>query len=218
MANHCLDDLPIHRAIAKYKKETFVFSIIERDIENYNEREQYWISYYKSTIPNGYNVLPGGQNNPTLKGEQHPRNTLTDSQVTEIIEFLLFSNLSQRKIAEVIGTTERIVNSINKGETHSVPGHDYPLRTKFCHFSKQTLEQIKWLLIHTDASLESIAKYFNLTKGNISQINLGKIHKDDRAYPLRDATGKQRSDIEILNFLAKQEENQLKEDVNNAGT
>lgn len=41
MANHHLDNLPIHLTIAKYKKESFSFSIIEENIENYNEREQY---------------------------------------------------------------------------------------------------------------------------------------------------------------------------------
>lgn len=140
MARHHLDDLPIHLAIAKYKEEAFSFTVIEEDVENYNEREAYWIKYYNSLVPNGYNILPGGQGTPILKGEKHPRNTLKDEQVENITEYLLFSNLSQRQIAEIIGTTERVVNSINKGETHSIDGYSYPLRRKFCHYSQETLE------------------------------------------------------------------------------
>ena len=205
MARHHLDNLPVHLAIAKYKEEAFSFAIIEENIENYNEREAYWINYYNSQIPNGYNILPGGQTNPILKGEAHPRNTLSNEQVEDIFEYLLFSNLSQRKIAELIGTTERVVNSINKGETHSIEGHLYPLREKFCHFSRDTLEQIYWLLEHSDASLDSLAKFFGLTKGNISQINLGKTHKLDREYPIRTKHGIPRDEQEILAFLFERE-------------
>ena len=209
MARRHLDDLPIHLAIAKYKEENFSYAIIEENIENYNEREAYWIAYYNSLVPNGYNILPGGQNNPILKGEKHPRNTVPDTQVEEIIEYLLFSNLSQRQIAEIVGTTERIVNSINKGETHSLDKYNYPLRRKFCHYSQKTLEQIYWLLEYSDASLESIAKFFGLTKGNISQINLGKILKSRRKYPIRSNTGVPRDKQEILAFLFERENNEL---------
>ena len=201
MARHHLDELPIHLAISKYKEENFSFTVIEENVENYNEREAYWISYYNSLVPNGYNILPGGQNNPILKGEKHPRNTLTDNQVDEIIEMLLFSNISQRDIAEKVGTTERIVNSINRGETHNIDIYHYPLREKYCHFSTKTLEEIYWLLAHSDASFDSIAKYYGLTKGNISQINLGKIHKTNLEYPLRHEPGCPRDKQEILTFL-----------------
>jgi predicted XRE-type DNA-binding protein len=205
MARHHLDNLPVHLAIAKYKEEAFSFAVLEENVENYNEREAYWINYYNSQVPNGYNILPGGQTNPILKGEAHPRNTLSNKQVEDIFEYLLFSNLSQRKIAELVGTTERVVNSINKGEAHSIKGHLYPLREKFCHFSRDTLEQIYWLLEHSDASLESLAKFFGLTKGNISQINLGKIHKLDREYPIRAKHGIPRDEQEILAFLFERE-------------
>ena len=205
MARHHLDELPIHLAIAKHKEENFSFTIIEENVENYNEREAYWIKHYNSLSPNGYNILPGGQTNPILKGEKHPRNTLADQQVDEIIEHLLFSNLSQRAIADLVGTTERIVNSINKGESHQIDGYIYPLRPKFCHYSQKTLEEIFWLLSNSDASLDSIAKYFGLTKGNISQINLGKIHKININYPIREESGRPRDKQEILVFLFKKE-------------
>lgn len=125
-----------------------------------------------------------------MKGEAHPRNTLTDKQVEEVVDYLLFSSLSQREIAKIIGTTERVINSINRGDAHKIEDYSYPLRKKFCHYSQKTLEQIYLLLSKTDASLDSIGSFFSLTKGNISQINLGKIHKiDNKAYPLRDEIG-----------------------------
>ena len=51
----------LYRAIEKYGKDNFAFEIIEGPIDNYNEKEIYWISYYKSTDKKfGYNILLGG--------------------------------------------------------------------------------------------------------------------------------------------------------------
>jgi hypothetical protein len=58
--------LPVHRAIHKYGKRTEndielleQFEVIDRQI--LQERERYWISYYKTYIPeNGYNLTYGG--------------------------------------------------------------------------------------------------------------------------------------------------------------
>lgn len=110
--------------------------------------------------PKGYNILSGGQIAPIMKGEAHPRNTLTNKQVEEAIDYLLFSSLSQREIAKIIGTTERVINSINRGDTHKIEDYSYPLRKKFCHYSQKTLEQIYLLLNKTDASLDSIGSFF----------------------------------------------------------
>ena len=84
-------------------------------------------------------------------------------------------------------------------------GYSYPLRPKFCHYSQKTLEEILWLLSNSDASLDSIAKYFDLTKGNISQINLGKIHRTNKDYPIRKESGRPKDRQEILAFLFKKE-------------
>ena len=57
------DDFLIHKAIKKYGKENFKFSIIEEcDSSLLNEKECYWINFYNSIIPNGYNMIQGGSN------------------------------------------------------------------------------------------------------------------------------------------------------------
>jgi hypothetical protein len=57
--------------------------------------------------------------------------------------------------------------------------------------------------------LESIAKFFGMTKGNISQINLGKILRTEREYPIRSRVGSPRDKQEILAFLFERENNEL---------
>ena len=43
------DNFLIHKALKKYGKENFIFSIVEEcDQSQLDEREQYWIQYYNS--------------------------------------------------------------------------------------------------------------------------------------------------------------------------
>lgn len=207
--NRLLDSLPIHLAINKYGKENFYYEILEKDIENYNEREQYWISFYNSQSPNGYNISEGGQTNNFLKGEKHPRSKISDDMVDKIISDLIYTNKTQREIAKENSCSERIVNSINSGETRNRIELKYPIRNKFCHFSNITLEEIKWLLINTDCSFQSIADYYGLTKGTIAQINNGKIHHNSsEKYPLREnKSGIKISVEDIIKILFLKEEN-----------
>lgn len=52
----------IHRAMRKYGVENFQYKILESNIseEKLNEGEKYWIAYYQSQVPNGYNETSGG--------------------------------------------------------------------------------------------------------------------------------------------------------------
>lgn len=63
LKNNCI----VHKAIQKYGKEAFSFQIIEEcNIEDLDEKEQYWINVYNSLIPNGYNMIQGGSNGAGL--------------------------------------------------------------------------------------------------------------------------------------------------------
>lgn len=65
------DNFYIHKALEKYGKINFNFQIIEEcPVEKLNEREIYWINYYNSLIPNGYNMIPGGSNGMGLSKGQ----------------------------------------------------------------------------------------------------------------------------------------------------
>lgn len=54
----------LSNAILKYGKENFTFEVIDKavSIDELNEKETYWIEYYNSLCPNGYNVSLGGLN------------------------------------------------------------------------------------------------------------------------------------------------------------
>ena len=55
------DNSALHLAMNKYGIENFCFKILEEvDISLLDEREKYWISFYDSKVPNGYNISEGG--------------------------------------------------------------------------------------------------------------------------------------------------------------
>ena len=49
----------LYKAFEKYGLDNFSFEIIEENIENYNEREEYWINYFNTLSPHGYNLGNG---------------------------------------------------------------------------------------------------------------------------------------------------------------
>lgn len=52
----------IHNALLKYGFEHFKISVIEENIpySELNQKEEYWINFYNSKTPNGYNLTNGG--------------------------------------------------------------------------------------------------------------------------------------------------------------
>lgn len=68
-------NMPIKRAILKYGKDNFIFSVVEKvHREELNDREIYWINYYQSYGSKGYNATSGGtigSRKPKLTIEQH---------------------------------------------------------------------------------------------------------------------------------------------------
>lgn len=79
------DDFIIHKALRKYGKDAFSFQILEEcDIMELDEKENYWINFYNSIIPNGYNMIPGGSNGAGFaKGKKILQYTLNGEFVKE---------------------------------------------------------------------------------------------------------------------------------------
>lgn len=57
------DDFLIHKALRKYGKKNFSFTILEEcSLTDLDEKENFWINQYQSLIPLGYNMIQGGSN------------------------------------------------------------------------------------------------------------------------------------------------------------
>ncbi len=181
-----MDSYPIHLAIKKYGKENFSFEIVEWT-EDYDNRERELILFYNSLSPNGYNVIPGGHS-PIMYGENHPRNTISNQEVYNIIAELKKDIKTDREIALEYNTTDKIISDINHGKTHRVEGIKYPIRKRqgIQKLKEKEVKEIKRLLIETSLSYSEIGKLFNVTKGTIYHINSGRTFVDkDMEYPIR---------------------------------
>ena len=56
------NNYPISKAIQKYGRDNFKFEIIENCLpEELDEKEIYYIKFYNTIVPNGYNVTYGGE-------------------------------------------------------------------------------------------------------------------------------------------------------------
>ena len=100
-------DLPLYRAFRKYGFDKFDFSIIEDSltVENVEEREIYWIAFYKTNIYRygskfGYNLTDGGFN-PIIPTET--RNKISKKSTGR----------------EVTAETRRLLSRINTGRKQS---------------------------------------------------------------------------------------------------
>lgn len=65
---HCKTQILLYNSIIKYTWENHIFEILESNILNANEREKYWIEYYKCNLKKypknkGLNLASGGQGN-----------------------------------------------------------------------------------------------------------------------------------------------------------
>lgn len=101
--SHCkgnYDNSLIDKAIQKYGKEHFWFEILESQIENYNEREKYWIKYYNSKKPFGYNILDGGNEPPVFYGNDHQSVKISDEDVLKLKKDLLETQISLSQLAK----------------------------------------------------------------------------------------------------------------------
>ena len=102
----------IDSKLTQYGEENFNFIIIEEcKPEELDEKEKYYIKKYNSLIPNGYNLIEGGQN---FRGESNPSAKLTEKQVLEIIELLKEHKLNNKQISELYNVSNNTIDGINR--------------------------------------------------------------------------------------------------------
>lgn len=178
------NQLFLYRAIRKCGIENFTFQILEQNIKltDLNFKESYYINKYSSNINEyGYNLTRGGHYSVKSK--------LDEEKVLEIIDYI--KNESEKtfvEIAKIFGVTREMISDINMGETWYFRNENYPIRDNSDFKNKILREQVYDIYerLLNKESLTEIARDYNVSITNISNINKGKIYKflDDDKYPL----------------------------------
>lgn len=180
----------IAKAIQKYGKEHFHFELLEKQIINYNEREKYWIEYYNSLTPNGYNILSGGEVPPSYKGIEHPNASINDEETLKSLKKdLKETQLSYEQLAIKYNTNKKTIFRINNGISYSSLEENYPLRVNKNIRGKLQEEQIKEIIDILQFSYRQygdIARQYGVQVKAIQDINNGTTHfQSNINYPIR---------------------------------
>lgn len=183
------DNTLLHKAMREFGPQNFKMRILESQVEDFNEKEQYWIEELDTLYPKGYNMTKGGEGYPHMNGELCYQSKLSDIQAEEIRGLLKNSQLSQEKIGEKYNVGQSIISNINLGKTYFSKSWEYPIRS----FDEvhEKYEKIKIALENTSDSLQKIADQFNTHKSTVNRINQGLVAVDkDRIYPIRSGEGR----------------------------
>ena len=176
----------LYYAFDKYGIENFTFEVIESDIENYNEREKYWIRYYDS-FENGYNMTPGGENPPLHIGENSPFVTHSQDVINEVFDLILNTDMPLKEIAEKTGYDYSSIKRIQSGKLWHRDEYTYPLRKETSRaFQRDRADMIIDDLLNSNLSQYAIAKKYECARSTVTAINLGQNNKRKNLdYPLR---------------------------------
>lgn len=175
----------IHRAISKYGVENFDFTILEWT-EYWAEREQYWIKYYRSLAPHGYNIHKGGGEPPIKIGEDNPNAFITNEVAHLIQKDLLDYDIPRKQIVKKFKITENIIRHINEGSSWYDENLIYPIRPQEKVINSYRVNLVKDLLINTTLTQKEIGQKVGWNRSAVTMINIGKNHYDETLnYPIR---------------------------------
>lgn len=185
----------ITKAMNKYGIDNFWMEVIESSVENYNEREQYWIKFYNSITPNGYNMADGGDGSGN--GIYAATAAIKDADVlNSIIDDLIIDVESLQQLAQKYSVSVLVISEINQGHTYYNPDLHYPLRESK-RYSDDKLKQITYALKYElDKSMRDLAKEYKCDVSYLNDINQGRAHfRDYLIYPLRKGKMKRAEEI-----------------------
>ena len=172
------DNSILHKAIRKYGPENFKIEVVEEfdeDKKEWQSLEKFYIKELQSLVPNGYNILEGGDKPPVAYGDMNNKTKIKDNQIESLYNMLRDTKILLKDIAKYFGVFSSQIERINKGEFRRQEGVKYPIR-KFSEQEKNALKIIEILKTNRSLTHAEIAgiipNYFR--SNEISSINTGK--------------------------------------------
>jgi group I intron endonuclease len=177
----------ISQDVDKYGRGNFTLEIIEENIDNFQEREKYWINYYNDNKHELYNKTKGGEEPPTFMGEDSPTCKYSDTQLFKVIDLVQNTYYTFTKIAQITQTSSDFVRKVNAGRRAKPLGLSFPIR-KENHFDK-IAKLIITDLKNPSLSQREIAKKYGVARSTVTMINIGAHRFDENIkYPIRIGT------------------------------
>lgn len=151
---------------------------IKQGIPYYDIENQYHISAsFISSINNGVYFKDDNEEYPLYKYYKDK------DDYDELIDLLLNSDYSLKKISEILNIGYSTIKKINAGTLRKGLYPTYPIRKKSAN--EMRADKIKKLLLTTDYTNKEIAKIVNSSEETVRRIKIGESFKDKRlSYPL----------------------------------
>lgn len=173
---------PLYKDMRLYGVESFVFELVEEcNIEDLTKREQYWIDFYNSKVPYGYNIEDAID---PRRGEKCNFSRLSDSQAEEVKKLLSNTSIPMSEIGKMYGVSGSCIEDINKGRRRVDPNIDYPIRKKakslghsssYGASTQKILTTEEVITIRTRYVNETLDEIYEDYKSKISKASLKKI-------------------------------------------
>lgn len=160
------DDFVIHRALHKYGKENFSFQIIEEcNLLDLDKKEKYWITYYNSLVPNGYNMIQGGNNGAGFaKGKKVLQYSLNGEFLEE------YSSANQASL--ITGIDHWSICACCRGEYRQAGGYQW----KYSEDKEKEIKSIKkrtnYEVLQIDVKTDEIIQEFSSIKEATAKTNI----------------------------------------------
>jgi len=201
---------PFMLSINKYGEDNFEFETIDSadNLDELNDKEIYWINFYNSVSPNGYNVTGGGQGKKMIKTKELGKRISEGLKNSEKWQTLLNNDEYLKK------REEKFINSA-KGKKFS-PKHKEKIweknRDRILQFNKSTSK--KWIVVDKDNNIirmtgrEEYFEKLGMDTGDISRmskiLSQGKNRKRYNGYYCFIDNGE--TDETILKIVSKLDE------------
>ena len=172
----------LHKAFRKYGYESFKYEILVKDIDDINilnELEIYYINFYNTKVPNGYNVEDGGKNCSKPKTLEHRKKEiwgqakLTESEIIELRKAYL-NNESPTKIYNEKYKDRLHFNSflnIWSGKRYGlIMPEVFKVRKRHTKLNAELVKQIREDREKNNISYENLAKNYGVSKSTVADI------------------------------------------------
>lgn len=192
------------------------FDLLEiiKDFSIFDEREAYWIKYYKTYIKDGYGYnLTRGGNASGKSGIEHTNAIFDEDTLTEVIDLLQnHTELSLIDIAKRYNVDQNTILRISTGKSYINSNLNYPLRhnnhdsqrkdsLEDYNLNEKTIIQLKEdILYRWDLTVETdLPKKWNISKEIIRAINHGKKFSEygNFNYPIRNLNVRNKNNLTI---------------------